>query len=436
MKKVLLIIPLFISLVAITACKKDNNGVNPAPATLVDCSTTANTATQSRNASIESFRLAMVDFRNSLSSDLLNTAAACLDGPRLTQWSNLPAAFNQRDGINYGQLSAAQLTSFKNLMQLFLSADGYQKVNEISVLAEGFLNAINSTDWNPDRYFITLFGDPTTSGSWGFQLDGHHCAINFLVHGDNVSIVPAFLGGEPTVGTFNNTPFDIFKDERDLALALYNGFTTAENSAAVSNGNAGTMLVGPPENGGDAFAGAYDYTQFANGLKYSDMSATTQANVVLLMKEYVYNLNTIFADIWWADIMANIDDTYFVWLDNVDTPTAQTQFYYRIYNPYLWVEYNMDSPAANGVENWNHAHTITRIPNNPATNNGGDYGLFAQIINQAGTKTLYEHYMSADHHKESELLFDYKVEIPHVHKHEHGHEHGHSHSHGSNHHHS
>jgi len=283
-------------------------------------------------------------------------------------------------------------------------------VNDITFLAEGYLNTQNPDIWAHEKYHISLFGDPTNSGSWGFQLDGHHCAINFLVHGDNVSIVPAFMGAEPIVGTFNSTSFDIFKDERDLALALYLGFSDTESKAATPSGSQAKMMVGPPSKGADKYSGNYDYSQFAKGLKYSDMSEVSQANLILLMKEYVYNLNTKFADVWWADIMSNIGDTYFVWLDNVETPTAQTQFYYRIYNPYLWVEYNMESPVDKSIEDWNHAHTITRIPNNPNTKHGGDYGLFAQIINNGGVRTLFEHYMYTDHHKDSELFFDYKVE--------------------------
>ena len=420
MKKIILIIPLF-ALLAIIAWKKDDDSNNFVPSTLVDCNGTPNTAAQSTDTTIESFRQAMVEFRASLSDELLKTASACLDDVRLTEWSNVPPTFNSRDGINYGQLTPAQLTAFKALLQMFLSAEGYQKVDEITVLAEGFLNTKNPKIFGPNKYHISLFGDPTNSGSWGFQLDGHHCAINFLVHGDNVSIVPAFMGAEPIVGAFNNISFDIFKDERDMGLSLYHGLSTSENTAATSSQDVAKLHVGPPSiRGVDAFAGNYDYSQFANGLKYSDMSETTQANLVLLIKEYVYNLNTKFADIWWADVMAEIDETYFVWLDNVETPTTKTQFYYRIYNPYLWAEFNVEPPVDKDIEDWNHAHSITRIPNNPTTTNGGDYGLFAQIINNGGVRTLYEHYMSADHHKESQLFFDYEVEIPHYHKHTHG----------------
>ena len=406
-----------------SSCKEDT------PTTPFQGCTTPNTASISTTRMVEEMRQAMLQFRTSLSEDLLNQASNCLEDDRYVLWHNTPPAVTARDGITYGDLTATQLANFKNLLQLFLSTEGYQKVDEITFLAEGFLNQIDPNFWSTDQYSIDMFGDPENSGSWGFQLDGHHCAINFLVHGDNVSMVPAFLGGEPVKGTHNGITFDIFKDERDLALVLYNGFSNAENTVAVSTGSSATMVVGPAPNGGEAdpFRGEYDYSRFKTGLKFTDMSTATQANLILVMQEYVYNLNTSFADIWWADIMGNINDTYFVWLDEVASPNTTTQFYYRIYNPYLWIEYNMEPPVGESIEDWNHVHSITRIPNNPTTTNGGDYGLFAQIINQAGPRTLYEHYYHADHHKTSRFLFDYRVSMKvgyeHLHKHDHGHPH-------------
>ena len=111
--------------------------------------------------------------------------------------------------------------------------------------------------------------------------------------------------------------------------------------------------------------------------------------------------------------MDNIDDTYFVWInDSGSSPTASSEFYYRIYNPYLWAEFNTEgSTGANSgsIADYNHVHTITRIPNNPTTDNGGDYGIFAMMINQDGPKTLFEHYALAEHHKDNQMHFDYDV---------------------------
>ncbi|PHN02291.1 DUF3500 domain-containing protein [Flavilitoribacter nigricans] len=413
----LLVLSLLIG--GLSACQETeiaDDGGNTDDPVVVDCSTEGTVAISS-TAVIQNLQQAILAFRNSLSESLLETGSTCLDDERVYLWHNTPAN-NNRDGITYGDLSDAQLVLFKTLLQQFLSDAGYQKVDEITTLAEGFLSEINSGMWHPDYYSIDMFGDPETSGSWGFQIDGHHCAITFLVHGDQISMVPAFLGGEPTTETYNGTSFDIFADERDLALALYNTLSTDELAAAVSTGSLG-LKVGPASQNGnpDPYRGDYDYSGFATGLKYSEMTSTAQANLIALMQEYVYNLETTFADEWWSDVFANIEDTYFVWIDNVTTPSATTQFYYRIYNPYLWVEYNMENPVGQGIETWNHAHTITRIPNNPTDDAfGGDYGIFAQIINNGGTRTLFEHYALADHHKLSEIQFDYTVEgIGHTH---------------------
>ncbi|MEM7798253.1 MAG: DUF3500 domain-containing protein [Chloroflexota bacterium] len=120
-------------------------------------------------------------------------------------------------------------------------------------------------------------------------------ALNFLVHGDDISMVPAFIGD-------------------------------------------------------------YAYSGFAVGLKYSDMSATSQANLIALMQAYVYHLETPFADIWWEDVMSAIDDTYFVWIDEEDGElNTLSIYYYRIYNPYLWVEYNVEDSIGDAIEEGNHA---------------------------------------------------------------------------------
>lgn len=435
------------AILAFTACSDDDGTtvvVDDDDATDVDTDTDMDTTVacetegeveQSTIEEIETMRQAVVDFRSSLSTTLLDEVSVCLDDERFYLWHNTPANDDNRDGITYADLTDDQLTAFKDILQLFLSTGGYQKVYEITELSEGWLNNVQSNVWNPLFYSIDMFGDPETSGSWGFQLDGHHCAINFLVHGDNVSIVPAFLGGEPAADTWNGEDFDIFSDERDLALTLYNSLDATELATASSTSTSHSLKVGPADMNGDPdpYIGTYDYSGFATGLKYSDMSTEAQANLILVMQEYVYNLTDNFADVWWTDIMENIDDTYFVWInDSGTTPTATSQFYYRIYNPYLWAEFNTEgSTGANAstIADYNHVHTITRIPNNPTTDNGGDYGIFAYLINQDGPKTLLEHYVMADHHKASKFKFDYTLVCKNPVYEAHDHSHGHTHSH-------
>ena len=433
-KNTKIILSLFL-LVCLTACKNDDNNNSDNDGGTTACETTGEEE-QSTDTEIEAMRQAMVDFRASLSTTLLDEASVCLDDERFYLWHNTPnSGGTDRDGIIYDDLSDSQLIAFKDMLQLFLSDAGYEKVYEITELAEGWLEDSSTMDiWSPDYYSIDMFGDPETSGSWGFQLDGHHCAINFLVHGDNVSMVPAFLGGEPAEETYNGTDYNIFENEKADAITLFDGMTTDERNTALNGETDFELEVGPADSSGevDPYRGTYDYSGFNTGLDYDDMTTTTQANLVTLMKEHVYNLTDTFADDWWDDIEANISDTYFVLIYDED-PSTTSQFYYRIYNPYLWAEFNTEDVTGaneNTIDSWNHVHSITRIPNNPATDNEGDYGIFASIINNGGPKTLLEHYALAGHHQMSKIKFDYTIKELEVQHHNHNHDHSHNHSHG------
>ncbi len=51
---------------------------------------------------------------------------------------------------------------------------------------------------NPDWYFFSVFGKPTKSSRWGWRVEGHHLALNFVIDGGKVvSSTPAFFGANP-----------------------------------------------------------------------------------------------------------------------------------------------------------------------------------------------------------------------------------------------
>ena len=145
------------------------------------------------------------------------------------------------------------------------------------------------------------------------------------------------------------------------------------------------------------------------------MSEASQASLEALMQAFVYNLETPFADIWWADVSSQLDETYFVWIGDTENLSNSSVYYYRIYNPHVWIEFNIEGMIGNGIEAGNHAHSITRIP---SSSNGGDYGIFASVINQDGPRTLLEHYADADHHLISSSPFDYTILADHDHHHD------------------
>ena len=361
----------------------------------VEAEKTEGIAEISTKPSIVALATVMKSFRASLSDELLDAASYPLGHKESYSWTNTPPSMGgDRGGIRFGELSAEQLTLFYEVLNAFLSDDGYTKVSLITKDVETHLSKIRPGFWDPNHYHIALFGNPETDGSWGFQLDGHHLALNFLVHGDEVSIVPAFIGSEPA--TINGV--EVLEGERANAFALMNSLDANQQEKAIQTGRR-RLQVGPGRSS-DTFLN-YDYSEFVGvGLKASEMSDTQKENLRNLIKTYVYNLETEFADIWMADIDAELNDTYFVWIGGT---TTADPIYYRVFNPAVWIEFNNEGRVGGDRGGLDHIHTITRSPN------GKDYGIFA--LNH-GPKTLLEHYASADHHKVVLELFDYHIAGP------------------------
>ena len=367
----------------------------------------------STKPSIIALTTVMKNFRASLSSELLNTASYPLGHKESYCWTNFPPAMGgDRGGIRFGRLSAEQLIIFYEVLDAFLSDDGYTKVSLITKEVETHLSKIRPGFWDPNAYHIALFGNPETDGSWGFQLDGHHLALNFLVHGDEVSIVPAFIGSEPA--TING--IEVLEDERGNAFTLLNSLDASQREKVIQTGRRG-LQVGAGRSA-DPFLN-YDYADFVGvGLKASEMNDVQKTHLRNLMKTYVYNLETEFADIWMADIDAGFDATYFVWIGGT---TTDDPIYYRVFNPAVWIEYNNEGGVGGGRGgrdrgnrrsrdddgprgSLDHIHSITRSPN------GKDYGIFA--LNH-GPKMLLEHYALENHHGTIDMLFDYRIADPH-----------------------
>ena len=341
----------------------------------VNAEKTDGIAETSTEPSIVALATAMKNFRASLSSTLLADASFPLGHKEFYSWTNVPPGRGEdRGGIRFSELSINQLTRFYEVLSVFLSDNGYTKVSLITKDTEKHLSDINPSFWASNRYHIALFGNPETDGSWGFQLDGHHLALNFLVHGDAVSIVPALIGTAPA--TIDGTV--VLENERGNAFALLNSLDENQRKKAIQTGRRG-LRVGAGRST-DPFLN-HDYSEFVGvGLKASEMDDTQKEHLRNLIKTYVYNLETEFADVWMADIDAGIDNTYFVWIGGT---TTSDPIYYRVFNPDIWIEFNNESGL-------NHIHTIIRSPN------GNDYGIFA--LNR-GPKTLLEHYTLEDHEK-------------------------------------
>ena len=113
-------------------------------------------------------------------------------------------------------LSAAGLTRAEAIMQM-----------EELLWDDGDMDAV------PGKYFFTMFDEPSSETPWGWQLDGHHLALNFTVSGAEVTLAPSLWGTTPkTWSTGVHAGLTPMGPEEDLAFAWFDSLGEEQRQTA------------------------------------------------------------------------------------------------------------------------------------------------------------------------------------------------------------
>jgi len=159
------------------------------------------------------------------------------------------------------------------LLQAGLSTRGYLKASGIMHLDEILAERLRARRGRGDRrlpfgqryYWLNVFGDPAGQGPWGWQLDGHHLALNYTVVGDRVSVTPAFLGADPAEvreGVYSG--YRPLAKEDDLGLALMRSLDAGQRARAVLGEEVPRDVFSGP--------GRADALKEPEGLSFSEMT--------------------------------------------------------------------------------------------------------------------------------------------------------------------
>ena len=288
-------------------------------------------------------------FLDALSPTLRQQAQAALDDASRTQWNFVPQDY---PGVAFGELDAAQTQKAHALLQAVLSAQGFGKVQAIVAL-EDVLREIeragggNAPQRDPLRYWLQVFGTPSSGGAWAFRLQGHHVSLHFAIAGGKlVAATPMFLGANPhEVKTGPHRGERILGREEDLARGLLALLTDEQRARAIIAAAAPVDIVLGPKRAADGIGAP-------QGLAYAAMDALQQQLLWRLVGEYVQNEKGEFADAELARIrQAGLDGLHFAWAGG----TGHTQgHYYRIQGPTFVIEYD------NTQNDANHVHTVFR----------------------------------------------------------------------------
>ena len=319
-------------------------------------------------AVVERCATAAEAFLEALDDDQRDRATWPFDGPARREWTYVTGSRTRKQGLAIGEMSDRQKVLAHRLMACGLSSRGYQKSAGImrmdDLVRENIGNivfkATGPIEIGKDFYWLAVFGESGSGGPWGWQVEGHHLALNFTVVDDSISVTPAFMGADPAeVQTGPLAGWRLLGGEEDIAFTLMASLTGAQRDRVVlAEEMPRGIFTGP---------GRAEALESFSGLSVAAMTAKQRQLLWLLINEYVQNVDSVMADQIIADILRHgTDSLYFAWMGPV---TYGSAIYYRIHGPAILIEFdhasNLRSPKLEPDPN--HIHTIMRIP-------GGDFG--------------------------------------------------------------
>ncbi|GAA1915662.1 DUF3500 domain-containing protein [Microbacterium aoyamense] len=293
-----------------------------------------------------------------------------IDAPQWRGWSNPEFVFH-RVGLRLEDLAEEKTQAVFALMRASLSPEGYDRVIEAMQL-NGFLGELVGlpTVMNDRSYWVSLYGTPSPDEPWGWQIFGHHVALNFVTLGGRDVIAPVFLGAEPALSDGAQPP--IFDHRERVAIELASSLTPEQRARAVV-----FESVLDPAMPDDRLhpaderhvAGAFRDNRVVpyEGIPASELDDLQRALLRSVVEDFLLLLRAPQRALTLADYDAHLDETWFSWYGATD---GSQPVYFRIQSPVIIAE--LDNHAGvwltNRLPARFHVHSTLRLPN------GNDYG--------------------------------------------------------------
>jgi hypothetical protein len=344
------------------------------------------------------------EFVSSLTSDQRGKAVYPITSEEWTRWNFIPASMFPRNGISFKELNQTQRQRAHDLMKASLSQSGYLTAASVmqleNVLREmegpsatagappavpaapatpaaapdapagergagrgggqrggrgGGDGAAAPVIRDPELYYVTVFGDPSAKGAWGWRLEGHHVSLRFAIDNGQllVSSTPQFLGSNPAEVPYGYGPYTglrVLAAQEDAARALVLALDAKRQATAV---------VAPNPRGFASGTRVKFDPQAAVGLPMSQMSAAQREMLMKLIDSYASIMPADIAAARLAKIKsAGAETITFAWSGSTE---KGRQYQYQVQGPTFLIEHN------NTQNNGNHIHAVWRDFN-------GDFG--------------------------------------------------------------
>ena len=306
---------------------------------------------------------AATSFLTSLSPEQRQRATFAFESDERQHWHFIPSEGFPRKGLTLKEMTEPQRERVRGLLKAGLSQRGYMTASQIMDL-EALLGQLEqaarssgrgaeSMVRDPEKYYVSVFGTPSSKATWGWRVEGHHVSLQFtLVNGTLVANSPFFFGSNPAeVLEGPQKGLRILAQREDTARALVMALDQTQRGQAIIQNVAPNDIVTGNKLTADPLAPvgvtAAALTPAQRDMLMQVVTAYTSAMADDIAAERMAQLNK-----------AGLEKIAFAWAGEVE---RGKKHYYRVQGPTFLIEFN------NTQNNGNHIHSVWRDFN-------GDFG--------------------------------------------------------------
>ena len=284
-------------------------------------------------------------FLKALSPEQRKTTWFPFEDDERYDWHYVPRS---RTGLALKAMTETQRALALSFLKTGLSESGYWKSTTIMKL-EAVLREIET--WNilrrdPEKYFFSIFGQPSVTDTWGWRVEGHHLSLNFtVVKGHLFATAPRFLGANPAeVAQGDLSGVRTLAQEEDLARKLVMSLDQKQQKKAVFRERAYRDIV----TGSDEAVSPPELV----GISVGELNQAQKDLLTGLIVEYVSAVPAEIAEQRMNAIRkSGMDQIHFGWAGGFEPGLPH---YYRIQGATFIIEYDN---VQNGA---NHIHAVWR----------------------------------------------------------------------------
>ena len=260
-----------------------------------------------------------------------------------------------RKGLAVREMEPYQKHLAQALLAAGLSQHGLIKATTIMSI-EDVLKTIekdNGERRNPEKYYFSIFGEPSETGTWALRVEGHHLSLNYTIVNGRIVASPTFMGSNPhEVRIEPRVGLRVLKNEEDIGRELIQSLSADQKAVAIVTKDAYKDIITDNKKRAEML-------NQPNGLAVSKFNPKQRAILDRLIAEYAGNLPDDMAAVRMDQARKASAQMYFAW---AGVEEKGGPHYYRIQTPAFIIEYDNTQDKAN------HVHTVWREFN-------GDWGL-------------------------------------------------------------